>query len=85
MSFDTKSTNPEIVREVKLGLQECGRRLDGFIRRGQREAELRRKKDYIRSYLPHIGIGLREILRFKESEQKKILNLLADVLEKSRE
>ncbi len=58
---------------------------EAFIRRGRREAEALRKKDYIRSYLPHIGIGLREILRFKDKDEKKILDLLTNILEKSRE
>ncbi len=74
----------EIIKEIKLALQECGRRLDAYLRRGAREAEAKRKRDYIKSYLPHIGIGLREILGFKEKEQKKVLNLLIDILEKER-
>jgi DNA topoisomerase-6 subunit B len=73
----------EIIKEIRLALQECGRRLDVYLRRGYREAEAKRKKDYIKSYLPHIGIGLREILGFKEKEQKKVLDLLTDILEKS--
>jgi len=54
------------------------------LRRGHRESEAKRKKDYIRSYLPHIGIGLREILGFKEKEQKRVLDLLTDILEKDK-
>jgi DNA topoisomerase VI subunit B len=81
-SKEAVASYPEIIREIKLALQECGRRLDAYIRRGAREAEAKRKKDYIKSYLPHIGIGLREILGFKESEQKKLLNLLTDMLER---
>jgi len=84
-SKEAIASYPEIIHEIRLGLQECGRRLEAFVRKGRREAEALRKKDYIRSYLPHIGIGLREILRFKEKDEKKILNLLTDILEKSRE
>jgi DNA topoisomerase-6 subunit B len=83
-SKEAIASYPEIVREIKLALQESGRRLDAYIRRGAREAEAKRKRDYIKSYLPHIGIGLREILGFKESEQKKVLNLLTDILEKEK-
>jgi DNA topoisomerase-6 subunit B len=82
-SKEAVASYAEIMKEIKLALQECGRRLDAYLRRGYREAEAKRKKDYIRSYLPHIGIGLREILGFKESEQKKVLGLLTDILEKS--
>jgi DNA topoisomerase-6 subunit B len=81
-SKEAVASYPEIIREIKLALQESGRRLDGFIRRGAKEADAKRKRDYIKSYLPHIGIGLREILHFKESDQKKVLGLLTDILEK---
>lgn len=84
-SKEAVASYAEIMKEIKLALQECGRRLDAYLRRGARAAEAQRKKDYIRSYLPHIGIGLREILGFKESEQKKVLSLLTDILEKSSE
>ena len=77
-------TKEEIIREIKLGLLECSRRLHAFIRKGYKEADAKRKKDYIRKYLPHIGIGLREILSFKKTEQEKILNLLTQILEKER-
>ncbi len=84
-SKEAVASYPEIIHETRLGLQECGRRLEAFIRKGRREAEALRKKDYIKSYLPHIGIGLREILRFKDKDEKKILDLLTDILERSRE
>ncbi len=83
-SKEAVASYPEIIREIKLALQECGRRLDAYIRRGARDAEAKRKKDYIRSYLPHIGIGLREILGFKQTDEKKVLGLLTDILEKER-
>lgn len=83
-SKEAVASYAEITKEIRLALQECGRRLDAYLRRGYREAEAKRKKDYIRSYLPHIGIGLREIMGFKEKEQKKILSLLTDILEKDR-
>ncbi len=83
-SKEAVASYAEITKEIRLALQECGRRLDAYLRRGAREAEAKRKKDYIRSYLPHIGIGLREILGFKQSEEKRVLNLLTDILEKDR-
>jgi DNA topoisomerase-6 subunit B len=84
-SKEAVASYPEIIREIKLALQETGRRLEAFVRRGAREDEARRKKDYIKSYLPHIGIGLREILGFKETDQKKVLGLLTAILDKERD
>ncbi len=83
-SKEAVASYEEIMKEVKLGLQECARRLHAFIRKGRKDAEAKRKKDYIRKYLPHIGIGLREILSFKQTEQDKILHHLTQVLEKER-
>jgi DNA topoisomerase-6 subunit B len=83
-SKEAVASYPEIVREIKLALQETGRRLDAYIRRGAREAEAKRKKDYIKSYLPHIGIGLREILGFTQKDERKVLDLLTGILEKER-
>jgi DNA topoisomerase VI subunit B len=75
---------PEILRELKLALQDCGRRLGVFIRRGARERDAERKRSYIEKYIPHVGIALREILGLSESEERKIVVTLKDTLERSR-
>ena len=75
---------PEILRELKLALQDCGRRLGVFIRRGARERDAERKRSYIEKYIPHVGIALREILGLSEGEEKKIVTTLKDTLERSR-
>jgi len=75
---------PEILREIRLALQECGRRLGLFLSRKRREAESARKKAFIEKYIPHIGIALREILRLDARQEAKIVRSLKDVLERSR-
>ena len=75
---------PEIIKEIKLALQECGRRLSRYIRRGAREREEEKKRSYIEQYIPHIGIALQEILGFGEREEQKIVTKLKDTLERSR-
>jgi DNA topoisomerase-6 subunit B len=75
---------PEILKELKLALQECGRKLGVFIRRGQREKEAERKRSYIEKYIPHIGIALREILDLSANQEQKIVVTLKDTLERSR-
>jgi DNA topoisomerase-6 subunit B len=75
---------PEIVKEIKLALQECGRKLAVHIRRGKREREAERKRSYIEKYIPHIGIALREILDLSGKQEKKIVTTLKDTLERSR-
>ena len=75
---------PEIVKEVRLALQECGRRLAVFIRRRRKAAESERKKAYIHKYIPHIAIALREMLELSDNQEKTIVRQLTDVLERSR-
>jgi DNA topoisomerase-6 subunit B len=75
---------PEIIKEIKLAVQECGRRLARFIRKGIRAKEEAKKRSYIEQYIPHIGIALQDILDFSESEEKRVVDRLKTTLEKSR-
>jgi DNA topoisomerase-6 subunit B len=75
---------PEIIKEIKLALQECGRQLARFIRKGERAREEEKKRSYIEQYIPHIGIALQEILGLSEKEEGRIVTRLKDTLEKSR-
>ncbi len=76
---------PEIIKEIKLALQECGRRLAQFVRRGLRDREEAKKRSYIEQYIPHIGIALQEILGFSDREEKAVVDRLKITLEKSRQ
>ncbi len=75
---------PEIVKEIKLALQEAGRQLHRFIRRRVREREALKKKSYIQKYIPHIGDALRDILSLSEQQREEIVATLTDTLERSR-
>ena len=73
---------PEIIKEIKLALQECGRKLGMHISARKREAEDERKRSYIEKYIPHIGIALKDILGLSENEETKINVTLKEMLEK---
>ena len=75
---------PEIMKELKLALQECGRKLGTYIRKGKRLQSEFQKRSYIEKYIPHIGIALQEILGLTEPEEKRIVDTLTDTLERSR-
>jgi len=76
---------PRIIKEMKLALQEAGRQLGIFIRKRRKAEHDEKKKSYIEKYLPHIGIGLKDILKLKETDEKKVQKILKDMLERSRE
>ncbi len=75
---------PEILKEIKLGLQECGRRMSIHINRRRRQREAEKKKQYISSYIPHISNALRNILELNEGSEEEITEVLTGVLERSR-
>ncbi|NLV30218.1 MAG: DNA topoisomerase VI subunit B [Acidobacteria bacterium] len=83
-SKESVAPYPEILRELRLALQECGRKLATHIRAHRRAAEEEKKKSYIEKYIPHIGIALREILALSENEEREVVTTLVDVLERSR-
>ncbi len=75
---------PEIVKEIKLALQEAGRQLQRHLRLRQREKEANLKQSYIQKYIPHIGDALQEILALGAAEREDIIVTLTDTLERSR-
>jgi len=83
-SKEAVASYPEIIKEIRLGLQECGRRLGAFLSRRRRLAEEEKKKSYIEQYIPHIGIALREILGFNAKDEARVVAVLKDTLERSR-
>jgi DNA topoisomerase-6 subunit B len=75
---------PEILKELRLALQDCGRKLSTHIRAHRRAVDEEKKKSYIEKYIPHIGIALREILGLSEKNETELVTTLKDVLERSR-
>ena len=83
-SKEALASYPEILKEVKLGLQECGRKLGTYIRKGKRLKNEFAKREYIEMYIPHVGAALQDILGLTEKEKDNTIDTLKDVLNKSR-
>jgi DNA topoisomerase VI subunit B len=75
---------PEVLKEMRLAIMECGRRLQRFLRRRRREVDEQKKRDYITKYLDTIGEALQEILAFSDAERVRTTDSLKVVLEQSR-
>jgi DNA topoisomerase-6 subunit B len=75
---------PEITKEIRLALQECGRQLQKHIRKVVRIRKELQKRTYIEKYIPAIGEALRDILDLKDRQVTIVCNQLKTVLEKSR-
>ena len=74
----------EILKEIKLALKECGRKLGVHIRKQKRLSREHDKRSHIEKYIPHIGIALQEILGMTDKERDETTDTLEDVLHKSR-
>ncbi len=75
---------PEILKEIRLAVQACGRNLGRYVRKKKKAAEALRKRSYIEKYIPHIAIALREILELTETDEARTVESLRDILERSR-
>ena len=75
---------PEIIKEIRLALQEAGRQLGSHIRRRAREKDALKKQSYIQKYIPHIGDALQSILAISDVERAEVVATLTDTLERSR-
>lgn len=75
---------PEILKEVKLALQEAGRKLGIHIRKGKKVASEFQKRTYIETYLPHVGLGLQEILGLSDDDRHELVDTLRESMESSR-
>ena len=75
---------PEIIKEIKLALADCGRRLHRYLRGVKKQREESLKRSYIEKYLPAIGEALKDILSLKDKQVKSVLGNLEHVLEHSR-
>ncbi|MCK5556748.1 MAG: DNA topoisomerase VI subunit B, partial [Candidatus Hydrogenedentes bacterium] len=83
-SKEAVASYPEILKEIRLALQECARKLGIHIRKAVRIRRELQKRSYIEKYIPAIGEALRDILDLKDKQVKTVCNNLKDVLERSR-
>jgi len=73
---------PEIIKEIKLSVQECGRQLGKYLRKQYKEKESAKKQSYLEKYVPIIGEALKEIL--PDTKVEEVNKNLVEVLEKSK-
>ncbi len=83
-SKEAIASYPEIVKEIRLGIMEAGRRLGGFVRHRRRAADEAKKRSYIEQYIPHIADALQQILGRSKARRDETAESLRQVLEKSR-
>lgn len=75
---------PEIIKEIKLAVQEVGRKLQSYVVKKKRVGEELKKRSYIEKYIPIVAEALNELLQLKEIEIHQTEGNLKTILEKYR-
>jgi len=83
-SKEAIASYPEILKEIRLALQECGRKLGTHVRKTIRIRQEMKKRSYIEKYIPAIGEALRDILDLKDRQVDAVCRNLKNILERTR-
>jgi len=75
---------PEIIKEIRLALQECGRKLGSFVNKKRRIRDEAKKRGYIEKYISHVADALGELIGLSEADKKKTEDDLYKILESTR-
>jgi DNA topoisomerase-6 subunit B len=73
---------PEILKELRLAVMDCGRSLSQHINKTRRVADELKKREYISKYIPKISEALQSILEFDDKERDRTTAKLTEVLNK---
>lgn len=75
---------PEIIKEIKLAIQELGRKLASYVNKKKRVKDEFKKRSFIEKYIPHVALALQDLLELSKLEEQDIENNLKELLEESR-
>jgi DNA topoisomerase VI subunit B len=67
----------EIRKEIKLGLQECGRKLSTYIRRRARQKREGERRSVFERYIPEVVAAVRSMTRVNTEQLKRELQAIA--------
>jgi DNA topoisomerase VI subunit B len=75
---------PEIIKEIKLAIQDAGRKLASYVNKKKRIGDEAKKRSYIEKYIPHVAEGLKVIIGFDDVKKQQIEENLGEILEHTR-
>lgn len=75
---------PEILKEIKLALQEVGRKLGQYVSKKKRVSDELKKRSHIEKYLPHVAGAITEMLDLGEGQKDLIVSNLQEILASKR-
>lgn len=76
-SKEAVANYPEIVKEIKLALQECGRKLAAYIRKVKRVEHEQNRKKIFELYIKEVADSLHKINKYDKEQLEKDLTKIA--------
>jgi DNA topoisomerase-6 subunit B len=83
-SKEALASYPEIIKEIKLAIQEIGRKLSRYTAKKKRVKDEFKKRNYIEKYIPHLAQAIKELLKIDGEEEAQLEIKLKELLEKQR-
>ncbi|MGM5484065.1 MAG: DNA topoisomerase VI subunit B [Nanobdellota archaeon] len=74
----------EIIKEMKLAVQEVGRKLGSYIGKKKRVGVELKKRNYIEKFIPYVSESLIELLGLDKNKEDELKDKLKHVLEQER-
>ena len=74
----------EILKEIKLALQEIGRKLGSYIGKKKRVGSELKKRSFIEKYIPYVSEALVDLLKLDSSKVDEVKDKLKIILENER-
>jgi len=74
----------DIIKEIKLAVQECGRKLGQYVHKKKRIGLELQKRSYIEKYIPHVADALKDLLKLSKEQESSIIMMLKELLEEQR-
>ncbi|HII72035.1 TPA: DNA topoisomerase VI subunit B [Candidatus Woesearchaeota archaeon] len=75
---------PELMKEIRLAVQDCGRKLASYVNKKKRLNSELKKRSYIEKYIPHIGLALRNLVGLTPGQEEEVQENLKVLLEEKR-
>jgi DNA topoisomerase-6 subunit B len=75
---------PEIIKEVRLAIQEIGRKLARYTKKKKKVKDEFKKRAYIEKYIPHLAQALQELIELSPEDKADLQVRLEKLLEQER-
>ncbi len=75
---------PEILKEIRLAIQEVGRKLARYTSKKKRVKDEFQKRNYIEKYIPHLAGAIKELIDLTGEQEAELETNLKGLLEQER-